>query len=64
MQKIVKCKQVSTTERKINLIEALCEGDALAHWLEFKQVKTTRTSKKPDGLDTLSLGMSGLMFKI
>jgi hypothetical protein len=34
MQKIVKCKLVDTAKSKIDLMEAILEGDALTHWLK------------------------------
>eukprot|EP00957_Ditylum_brightwellii_P109268 8334679-Ditylum_brightwellii.AAC.1 len=49
MNKVVKCKLVDLAEGKSDLVEALLEGDALTHWMEFKCVETTYITKKPDG---------------
>eukprot|EP00957_Ditylum_brightwellii_P016500 1240020-Ditylum_brightwellii.AAC.1 len=35
MQKIMKCKLVDMAKSKFDLMEAILEGDALMHWLEF-----------------------------
>eukprot|EP00957_Ditylum_brightwellii_P027169 2054050-Ditylum_brightwellii.AAC.1 len=43
MQKIVKCKSVDTMEGKFDLVEAILKGDALMHWLKFKQVEIVQT---------------------
>eukprot|EP00957_Ditylum_brightwellii_P028442 2147670-Ditylum_brightwellii.AAC.1 len=64
MQKIVKCKLVDTAEGIFDLVEVFLKGYALMHWLEFKQVETTRTSKNLDGLNMPLLGMSDPTFKI
>eukprot|EP00957_Ditylum_brightwellii_P013652 1029107-Ditylum_brightwellii.AAC.2 len=64
MQKIVKCKLVGTVEGKFDLVEAILEGDALTHWLKFKQIEVVRTSKYPDGLGTAPLGMCNPTFAI
>eukprot|EP00957_Ditylum_brightwellii_P155172 11812648-Ditylum_brightwellii.AAC.1 len=64
MQKIVKCKPVDTAEGKFNLVEAILEGDALTHWLDFKWVEVVRTSKTPNGLDMAPLGMCNPTFAI
>eukprot|EP00957_Ditylum_brightwellii_P036254 2746174-Ditylum_brightwellii.AAC.1 len=53
MKKIVKCKPVDTVEGKFDLVEAIFKGDSSMHWLEFKPVEITQTSKNPDGTDTL-----------
>eukprot|EP00957_Ditylum_brightwellii_P189148 14397839-Ditylum_brightwellii.AAC.1 len=47
MQKIVKCNPVDTAEGKFNLVEVVLKGDALRHWLEFKQVEVANMSKNP-----------------
>eukprot|EP00957_Ditylum_brightwellii_P210721 15365302-Ditylum_brightwellii.AAC.1 len=64
MQKIVKCKLVVMAEGKFDLVEAILKGDALMHWLEFKQVEVTRTIKKHNGLDTAPLEMCNPTFVI
>eukprot|EP00957_Ditylum_brightwellii_P061752 4686160-Ditylum_brightwellii.AAC.1 len=64
MQSIIKCKQVEKAEGMFNLVEALLEGDALTHWLEFKQVETACTSKNLDGTNIDPLGMSPKTFKV
>eukprot|EP00957_Ditylum_brightwellii_P104729 7981386-Ditylum_brightwellii.AAC.1 len=62
MQKIMKCKLVDTAEGKFDLMEAILKGDALTHWLEFKQDENSRMSKNPNSMDTPQLGMCNLMF--
>eukprot|EP00957_Ditylum_brightwellii_P037870 2863965-Ditylum_brightwellii.AAC.1 len=64
MQKIAKRKPVDMSEGKLDLVEAILEGDALRHWLEFKWVEVARTSKNSDGLDTAPLGMCNPTFAI
>eukprot|EP00957_Ditylum_brightwellii_P177915 13551735-Ditylum_brightwellii.AAC.1 len=64
MQKIVKCKPVDMAEGKFSLFEAILEGDALMHWLKFKQVEIMRTSKNPDGSDAPLFGMCNSTFTI
>eukprot|EP00957_Ditylum_brightwellii_P033065 2507242-Ditylum_brightwellii.AAC.1 len=61
MQKIIKCKPVDTAEGKFDLVEVILEGDALTHWLKFKQVEIARTSENPNGTDMPPLGMCNLM---
>eukprot|EP00957_Ditylum_brightwellii_P082555 6276175-Ditylum_brightwellii.AAC.1 len=64
MQKIVKGKLVDTAKGKFDLIEAILEGDALTHWLEFKRVEVAHTSKNSNGLDTAPLEMCNSTFVI
>eukprot|EP00957_Ditylum_brightwellii_P172652 13142818-Ditylum_brightwellii.AAC.1 len=64
MQKSMKCKLVDTANGKFYLIEALHEGDALMHWLKYKQVEIAWARKNPDGMDTPPLGMCNLMFTV
>eukprot|EP00957_Ditylum_brightwellii_P150500 11460392-Ditylum_brightwellii.AAC.1 len=64
MLKIVKCKLVDTAEGKFDLAEAILEGNALTHWLEFKRVEVVHTSKHSDGLDTVPLRMCNPTFVI
>eukprot|EP00957_Ditylum_brightwellii_P060339 4582114-Ditylum_brightwellii.AAC.1 len=64
MTKIVKCKLVDTAESKFDLVEAILKGDTLTHWLKIKRVKVVCTSKNPDGLDTVPLGMCNPTFAI
>eukprot|EP00957_Ditylum_brightwellii_P085650 6515496-Ditylum_brightwellii.AAC.1 len=51
-------------EGKLDVDEALPEGNALMHWFKFKQVEAARTSKNQDGLDTPLMGMSDSTFTI
>eukprot|EP00957_Ditylum_brightwellii_P012192 921029-Ditylum_brightwellii.AAC.1 len=64
MQEIVKCKLFDRAEGKFNLVEAILDGDALTHWLKFNRVEVAMTSKNPDGLDTVPLGMCNPTFAI
>eukprot|EP00957_Ditylum_brightwellii_P151481 11535633-Ditylum_brightwellii.AAC.1 len=64
MQKIVKCKLVDTAEGKFDIVEAILKGDALMHWLKFKQVEIVQTSKNPNGMDMPLLGMCNPTFTI
>eukprot|EP00957_Ditylum_brightwellii_P126942 9677560-Ditylum_brightwellii.AAC.1 len=63
MNKVVKCKPVDTAERKFDLVEALLEGDALTHWMEFKHVETTHISKRQDGTDKPAKGICDDTYK-
>eukprot|EP00957_Ditylum_brightwellii_P205177 15342661-Ditylum_brightwellii.AAC.3 len=47
MQKIIKCKPVDMAKGKFDLVKVILNGDALTHWLTFKQVDIVLTSKKP-----------------
>eukprot|EP00957_Ditylum_brightwellii_P101699 7750526-Ditylum_brightwellii.AAC.1 len=62
MQKIVKCKLVDTVESKFNLVEAIFEGDALMHWLKFKQVEIAQMNKNPNGAGMPWLGICNWTF--
>eukprot|EP00957_Ditylum_brightwellii_P161380 12287894-Ditylum_brightwellii.AAC.1 len=64
MMKIVKCKPVEMAEGKFDLVEAILEGDALTHWLEFKQAEVACMSKNSDGSDIAPLGMCTPTFAI
>eukprot|EP00957_Ditylum_brightwellii_P147560 11237778-Ditylum_brightwellii.AAC.1 len=64
MQKIVKCKPVDMMEGKFDLVEVILEGDALTHWLKFKQVEIAWMSENPNSMDTPPLGMCNLMFTV
>eukprot|EP00957_Ditylum_brightwellii_P024938 1885604-Ditylum_brightwellii.AAC.1 len=64
MQKIVKCKPVDMVEGKFDLVEVILKGDALMHWLEFKQVEIAQRSKNSIGTDTPPLRMCNPTFTI
>eukprot|EP00957_Ditylum_brightwellii_P016217 1220059-Ditylum_brightwellii.AAC.1 len=64
MCKLIKCKPVGTAEGQFDLVEALLEGDALVHWMEFKHVKTMHTSKNLDEADTVPKGICSETFKV
>eukprot|EP00957_Ditylum_brightwellii_P059493 4516935-Ditylum_brightwellii.AAC.1 len=60
----MKCKLVDMSKGKFVLVEVFLYGDALMHWLEFKQVDTVRTSNNLDGSDMPPLDMSNPTFRI
>eukprot|EP00957_Ditylum_brightwellii_P130371 9944873-Ditylum_brightwellii.AAC.1 len=57
MKKVVKCKPVDTADGQFDLVEALLEGDALTHLMEFKCVETTHISKNSDRTDKTAKGI-------
>eukprot|EP00957_Ditylum_brightwellii_P113395 8646165-Ditylum_brightwellii.AAC.1 len=52
------------TERKLDLVEALLEGDTLTHWMEFKHAETMCISKRPDRTDKPAKGICDNAYKV
>eukprot|EP00957_Ditylum_brightwellii_P015540 1171940-Ditylum_brightwellii.AAC.1 len=64
MKKVVKCKPVDMAEEQFDLVEALLEGDALTHWIEFKHVEAMRVSKKSNRTEEPAKGICKDTYKV